>query len=112
MIERRMMKGPTHLRRVLESLDPTLGRDDVKKIARALKADDAFATVTVYHDGWVPRSYRFAAVGTRTTVRIEGCGFTVTKSNYDRRRPNGVGPTATCHAGRADQSQGRRVWSF
>jgi len=108
---KRTMKGDTHIRRVLENLDLNLGKAEVRKLARALRDDDAFAEIRVYHDGWVAKSYRYPAPGQQTTVRIEGCGFSVQKLNYDRKRSGGRGPLATCYVGREDQSQGRPVWS-
>jgi len=109
---KRTMKGDTHIRRVLESLNLNLGKAEVRKLARALRGDDAFAEIRVYHDGWVATRYRYPAPGQQTTIRIEGCGFRVQHSNYDRKRSGGTGPLATCYVGREDQSQGRRVWSL
>jgi len=108
---KRSMKGNTHVRRVLADLEPALGKAEVRMLTRALRKDDAFAEITVYHDGWVPNSYRFATRGAKSTIRIEGCGFSLTHSAYDRKRSGGTGPVATCFVGKEGQTQGRWVWS-
>lgn len=61
---------------------------------RAALADDRIVSVTVYEDGWVANSYKWASVGRKTVFhrRDFGDGWNEVEETYDRRRSYGVGP--------------------
>ena len=52
-------------------------------------SDDRICSVIVYHDGFVPNSYRWPAPGRRTRYSRNG---EKVEEKYDRKRSHGNGP--------------------
>lgn len=69
-----------------------VARDMPEEVKDAIRADRRIVEVVIYHDGWIPNSYRWPSPGACTVWTIVDGRWTRSETTYDRKRSHGAGP--------------------
>ena len=72
----------------LSGKDDTILTED-QKVKEIFAKDPRIVSIRVYHDGWVPNSYKYRAPGKMTVYFHTG---SISSAEYDRKRSHGQGP--------------------